>query len=116
MIEELIAKVFATRNAAHLAHLRTKSYAEHVALGSFYEGVIGAVDSLVEAHQGLFGLIDEVNVKPVKGDIAGILREDSDWIEANRNNIANGSDAVANLVDGITACYLSTLYKLENLK
>lgn len=35
MLEELIMRVFAARNAAHLEHWRTKSYAQHVALGSF---------------------------------------------------------------------------------
>ena len=37
MIEELVSKVFSARNASHLAHWATKSYAEHQALGAFYE-------------------------------------------------------------------------------
>ena len=45
MIEELIAKVFEARNAAHLEHWRTKSYAEHQALGDFYDGIIDIVDN-----------------------------------------------------------------------
>ena len=116
MIEELIQRAFSARDAAHMAHFRTKSYAQHVALGDFYESVIGAVDDLVETHQGLFGIVDNITPKPRKGDVIGILRDDADWIEANRDLIAGGSDAVAHLVDGITALYLKTLYKLENLK
>lgn len=115
-MEELIARAFAARNAAHLAHFRTQSYAEHMALGEFYEAVIGAVDAAVEVYQGLFGLVDEVPVRQTKGDIVDILRDDADWIETTRSEIAGGSDAVANLVDGVTAVYLKALYKLENLK
>ena len=33
MIEELVALVFATRNAVHLEHWRTKSFAAHTAMG-----------------------------------------------------------------------------------
>lgn len=40
MIEQLVSKVFAARNAAHLAHWSTGSYAQHVVLGDFYDGVI----------------------------------------------------------------------------
>ena len=56
---EFIARAFAVRTAAHLAHLRSRSYAEHVALGGFYDALIGLVDSYAEAHQGLFGLIED---------------------------------------------------------
>jgi len=60
MIEQLIAKVFMARNNTHIAHWKTKSYAEHVALGDFYDKVIDLVDSLVECYQGNFGLIGDI--------------------------------------------------------
>ena len=40
MIETLIERLFHARNAAHIAHWKTKSYAEHKALGHYYEDVI----------------------------------------------------------------------------
>jgi len=39
MIEELIARVFGTRNAAHLAHWKEASGYRHETLAAFYEGV-----------------------------------------------------------------------------
>ena len=63
MIEQLIAKVFSTRNCTHLAHWRTKSYAEHVALGDFYDSVVDLIDNLVECYQGNFGIISDVKLK-----------------------------------------------------
>lgn len=38
--------------ATHYWHLITKSYAEHIALGSYYEKLDGLVDKLVECYQG----------------------------------------------------------------
>ena len=54
MIEELITKIFCTRNCAHQQHWLTGSYAEHSALGDFYTDVIDLLDNFVEVHQGNF--------------------------------------------------------------
>lgn len=118
MLEELIARVFYARNLAHWSHWRTDSYAKHQALGSFYDGVIDAVDALVEAYQGAFKLVGNIPA-PVssKGtDILKTLEDDSAWIEKNHEKICNGNRAVANLIDELNGTYLSAIYKLRNLK
>ena len=117
MIEQLISRVFYARNLAHYEHWRTKSYAQHKALGKFYEGVIEALDALVEAYQGLNGLIGSIpSPTDTKGDSLKILKADAEWIEANHEEISGGNRAVANLIDNVTGIYLSTIYKLENLR
>ena len=117
MIEQLISRVFYARNLAHYEHWRTKSYAQHKALGKFYEGVIDAIDALVEAYQGLNGLIGSIpSPTDTKGDSLKILKADAEWIEANHEEISGGNRAVANLIDNVTGIYLSTIYKLENLR
>lgn len=40
---------------AHQYHLESKSYAQHMALGSLYEDLPGMVDGLAEAYQGCEG-------------------------------------------------------------
>ena len=45
-----------------------------------------------------------------------LLEGDADWIEKNHEDICRGNRAVANLLDGVTRTYLSTIYKLRNLK
>jgi len=115
MIEELIARVFAIRDATHLEHWRTKSYAQHQALGEFYDSLIDEIDTLVECYQGNFGLIGDVKLTHATGDIVGLLSKDVAWIAKNREKIAGGVDALENIVDGISALYLRTIYKLENL-
>lgn len=117
MIEQLIARVFHTRNVAHWSHWRTKSYAEHKALGKFYDGIIDALDPLVEAYQGAYDLVGSIPPPESKGkDILALLQDDAAWIEQHHEEICKGNRAVANLIDTLTAEYLSTIYKLRNLK
>lgn len=113
---ELVCRVFTTRGAAHLAHWKTRSIAEHEALGDFYEGIIGSIDTIVEAYQGNFGLID-VTLKqyPVNKSILAQLKDDANWIAMQRSSIANKVDAIENLIDGLTEIYLKTIYKLTFL-
>lgn len=117
MIEELITRVFVTRNAAHLEHWRTKSFSAHSALGFFYDQIIDDLDSIIEAHQGAFDL---VNVKSLPEqlkvkDIVSHLQDDLLWIGENRKKITNNLPAIDNLLQTLEAAYMSTLYKLTKL-
>jgi DNA-binding ferritin-like protein len=120
MIEELISRVFYTRNVAHWQHWRAKgagSYAKHKALGKFYDDVIEALDPLVEAYQGAFDLVETIPSPPkAKEDILTHLENEAAWIEEHHEDICQGNRAVANLIDTLSAVYLSTIYKLRNLK
>lgn len=119
MIEQLIARVFYARNLAHYEHWRATgagSFAKHMALGEFYDGVIDAIDALVEAYQGAFGLIGTIPAPPASGDCLATLKADAEWIEDNHEKICRKHRAVANLLDSVTDRYITTIYKLENLK
>jgi hypothetical protein len=120
MIEALISRVFYARNVAHYEHWRAKgvgSFAKHMALGSFYDEVIDAIDHLVEAYQGAFDIIGNIPAPETpKGDVLALLEGDAAWIEEHHEAICLGNRAVANLIDSLTGVYLSTIYKLRNLK
>lgn len=117
MIEELVSRAFAIRNAAHTAHWATKSLAEHMVLGDFYDGVIDKIDGIVEAYQGWFGLIGEVPTKTIsKDNIAAKIGDEALWISENREKIAKNSTMVENLLDDLLDLYSTTHYKLVNLK
>lgn len=118
MLEQLIARVFYARNLAHWSHWRTDSYAQHQALGAFYDDVIDAVDALVEAYQGAFELVGNIPApaSSKSTDVLKTLEDDSEWIEKNHEEICKGNRAVANLIDELNSTYLSTIYKLRNLK
>lgn len=117
MMEELVARIFATRNAAHIEHWRTKSFAQHSALGDFYESLISEIDKIVEAHQGAFGLISvgALDKQPKVSNIITQLEDDLLWIGKNRKDLCGGLPAIDNLIQGLEGTYLSTLYKLKNL-
>lgn len=116
MIEQLISRVFYARNLAHFDHWRTKSYSQHMALNAFYDDVIDALDALVEAHQAVNGIVGSIPAPESKSNCLETLKADADWIEAHHEKICGGNRALANLLDNVTAVYLSAVYKLENLK
>lgn len=120
MITELIARVFAARNASQLAHWAARgpgSYATHVALSEFYESVIDPLDKLVECYQGNFDLVGEVKAYELKkGDILKQLSDEVVWIGKNRSEIAQDVNALENIVDELTSVYLRAIYKLRNLR
>ena len=121
MIARLIALLFLSRETAHRAHLETTSYAQHVALGSFYDEIIENADSIAEAYQGRHGLIGKIPMLTEpdlgKDDIADILEKHLGMVEKLRYTAVEKSDtAIQNLIDTAVETYLSTLYKLRNLK
>lgn len=115
-MEELVARVFAARDAAHRQHLRTPSFSQHMALGEFYAAIIEAVDEIVECYQGQFGLLGEyeVHAGPV-ANITAWLSMELVWIASNREALARGSSSIANLIDGLIAHYQRVIYKLNHL-
>lgn len=118
-MNEFIATLFLTRELAHRYHLSTKSYAQHMALGAFYEELEDQTDSLAEMWQGKMGIIDiPIMTEKKKGnDAIYCLVEKLKYIENNRYKVASKDDTpIQNLIDGIVENFLSTLYKLENLK
>ena len=117
MIEDLVSRAFAIRNAAHLAHWATKSFSEHMALGSFYDEVIEKIDGIVEAYQGWFGLIGAVPQAAISKDhIAKQIGDEAIWIADNRAKISRNVTMLQNLIDDLLGLYSTTHYKLVNLK
>lgn len=117
MIEELVGRVFALRNAAHLEHWATNSFSKHMALGKFYDKIIDKTDTLVEAYQGWHGLIGEVTIPKVSRESAiKQIEKDAAWIAENRSKISQGNAMIENLIDDLSETYASTHYKLNQLK
>lgn len=118
MAGKIIAIAFLSRDIAHKEHLKTKSYAQHVALGSFYDGIIDAIDSFAEMYQGRYGIINDIPTVSLKGgnNIADKLEKLMGMIEEERKNYAKNDTPIQNKIDEMVGLYLSTLYKLRNLQ
>jgi hypothetical protein len=114
-IAGLIMQLFHARTNAHVLHLRTKSYATHVALNEFYDSIVELADTLAEATQGRYGILDypELPYKP-ESDPIQMVRGLRRYIDENRASMCDHSE-LQNLIDEIVAQTDSTLYKLENL-
>jgi len=115
-MEEIIGLLFYARTITHIEHLRTKSYAQHKALGKFYDEVIELADDLAEAYQGDEGIMTDIPLfatKPVEA-IDDFLVKQVNMIERLRD-AASSRSAIQNIIDEIIGLYLSTIYKLRNL-
>lgn len=117
-IQQFIGLLFLSRDVAHKAHLNSKSYAEHVALGGFYDGIVDLADTLAEAWQGRnLELIGDIpTFESPKGEILPVLQRHLKVLEDSRDFIKKEDSALNNIVDEIVALYLSTIYKLKFLK
>ena len=120
MIGRLIAILFLSRDLAHRDHLKTNSYAQHIALNEFYDAIVDLADKLAEAYQGRHGIIENIpllkdeNPKSVPADM---LQNHMEMVEKLRYTAIEKTDTpLQNIVDEVIGQYLSTLYKLRNLK
>ena len=116
MVQELIQRVFATRNAAHLAHWAETSGYRHTVLGEFYDDVIDSIDKFVEAYQGNFGTIEDIKLKDSDKDIMKLIEDDIVWITTHCEEICEDIEALENILQELTGLYLSTRFKLKQLK
>ena len=119
MIGKIISIMFNSRDVAHKEHLRTSSYAQHMALDSFYTDIVELADDIAEAYQGRYGIIKDI--PKANGSemcsIDKVLESHLSAIENMRYTVCDRKEtAIQNIVDEVVALYLSTLYKLRNLK
>lgn len=112
----VFSKLFEARDFAHKAHLESKSYSQHKALGSFYDDVLGLLDGLVESYQGKYG-IQKIQIGQVKDAEVNTYFEDlANFLEQAHASVDKKDTWVANQIDELLALNYSLLYKLKNLK
>jgi hypothetical protein len=103
------------RTNAHVLHLTTKSFAKHVALNEFYDGIVERLDSIAETYQGRYGIIDYPAVPfRAEKDPIMMIRSLRRYVDETREALCDHSE-IQNLIDEAVALMDSTLYKLENL-
>ena len=112
-----VGTLMQSRNQVHIYHLQTESYAAHVALQGYYEGIIPLVDALVESYQGRYGILRGYKM-------AGTIKEDDNavmyfeglckFVETIRTQLPQDS-YIQNQIDEVVALIESTKYKLKFL-
>lgn len=112
---KLIQCLFHSATNAHLLHLQTKSYSEHVALGDYYNEIVNIADSIAEAYQGKYGIITDypaeysLPTSPIETLLAV-----SECIFILRAEVSQDTE-IQNLIDEAAALVDATLYKLRFL-
>ena len=120
IIGQFISTLFASRTQAHIFHLQTDSFAEHAALNTYYDEIVGITDGIVESYQGKYGIIRGY------GNVALQEFQDCDgvisyfevlymYVEKSRQMVPQDS-YIQNQIDEVVALITSTLYKLRFLK
>ena len=113
---ELVCRLFQARTAAHMAHLQTRSFAEHKALDTFYNDIIEVADDFAETYQGMFGIIENYPMCPLPtGKAADWIDALRQWCEKNRDACCQGKTTLENILDGVMGLCSSTVYKLRFL-
>lgn len=121
-LKEIISALFHSRNQTHIFHLQTNSqssFAEHMALGGYYDEVGDLIDGLVESYQGKHGIIKGYNIDKVEDyesvkQVISYLESIDSVIEKSRKTIKESY--IQNQIDGVQELIYSTLYKLKFLK
>ena len=116
-IKSFVSKLFEVRQTAHNAHLSTKSYSEHKALGSFYEEILGLSDAFIETFQGQYGIIsgyENINVSKEQNVISYIENAVEEFKETRKD--LEKDTHLQNIIDEMISLSYSTLYKLKFLK
>ena len=118
-MKELILQLFAARDAAHVLHLKVRSFAQHMALGALYEELVPLADGLAEAYQGKYGVMDMGTSGPImQFDTTSplvFIQQLASWAEAARGQINPADTNLLNEWDAVLTLIYSTKYKLENL-
>jgi hypothetical protein len=119
---DLLSMLLHSRNQAHVFHLRVspKGLAPHLALQSYYEGIVPLIDELAEGYQGMVGLIE---FKPVKGldndasidNIISYFETLLKFVKKQRQSEEISSSWIQNEIDNIEKLIYQTMYKLKNL-
>ena len=116
--EVFIGHLFLARDVTHSAHLNTRSYAKHVALNEFYDGIIDLTDKFAEAYQGRHGLIGPIELQQAAktNSVLEFLQDSLKTLEDTRYDVCDKTDTpLQNIIDESVGLHLSTLYKLKFL-
>ena len=119
---KFFSKLFESREMAHVYHLSVKgdmgSFAAHVALGAYYEGILEFIDELIETYQGQYELIesfDMINTIDTKSKPPiEYFEELVMFVKTTRNTSLSPEDThLQNVVDEVVGLIYRTLYKLK---
>lgn len=117
-IAGIASLLFGSQIQTHIFHLQTKSFAEHMALGHYYEEVEGLIDGIVESYQGVYGIIPSYSIPAVesyssKAQLLKYFGGLKESVEMARTSVDDSY--LQNQIDTVIELIASTKYKIEFL-
>jgi len=117
--KQIVEKLLHSRNQIHIFHLQTKSYAEHIVLNDYYDGILPLFDGLVESYQGKNNIITNYQCDGFDDYSSGeqvikYLKDMAEDIQKLREPIKESY--LQNQIDTVDELIYSTLNKLRFLK
>jgi len=106
---KFIGTLFQSRDMMHIQHLQTTSFAEHKALGGYYDGILDLTDSFTEVYFGRNKRIPIVIPESKVANAADHLKSMQKTIDGERNNYPS---ELQNIMDEMLALINKTLYIL----
>ena len=116
-IGEYFLNLLHSSTNTHLLHLQSRSFSQHMALGTYYQEVVDLIDSLIEAYQGKNQTIVQypnIYYPPVDDALTELINI-SGYVIKNRGIVGNDTE-LQNITDEIQQLIDSTIYKLTFLK
>lgn len=122
---QFFSKIFESREMAHVYHLQLKgdpgSYASHIALGEYYDGVIGILDELIEVYQGQYDIVQGYNIIDTSStqnlDKLEYFSSVVDYLKNSRYTLLSQDDPhYQAIIDEIINLLYRLIYKLRFLK
>jgi len=114
--EELLCEMLEASAQAKVFHWQTSSFAEHEAMGEFYEGFNDLMDKFIESYQGCYGRIMlgcDIEVKPYTLDAPITFLEDfKAYISGGARMLVISNSALTNILDEINGLVDQTIYRL----
>jgi hypothetical protein len=108
---KFIGTLFQSRDMMHLQHLQTTSFAEHKALGAYYDGILELTDSFTEKYFGRNKRIPITIPESKATDAVSHLKSMQKLIEGEADSDNYPCD-LDNILDEMSGLVNKTLYLL----
>ena len=116
---KLFYNLFEARDFTHFVHLEAakRSYAEHKALGDFYDEILDLTDELYETYAGQYGVLTlERKFNLPSSDAIEYLQVLAKNLVESHSVFGEKDTHLHNILDEIVALVYHTIYKLKYLK
>lgn len=95
-MRELITELYCVTNTAHVAHINTRSFAQHKALGEFYDFTSDFKDRMIEYMVGQ-GYVSQIVTNPIDTD-EDIMDEATEAMDMiNEFSAKSGDETLKNM-------------------